>query len=543
MQKLQLSIPKPCHENWHNMTPTDQGRFCNACAKEVVDFSAMTDIQVLNYFTNMTHEKVCGRALPEQLDRTISRPAEPKKRLFWYWNYIVMFFMFFGKGNSTKAQSCRAISGGTQVITVAELDKVRQTDVNNALAGKIAGPAVADNRVIAGKITDKDGNPVSFASVKIKGTSTGIYADANGVYSLKINSNSILVISGAGFKEAEVVLGTQSFINTVMEKAGIDIKEVVVTGHRHGSTVSDATFVVKDIKTGMPINKAKLVFIRSSNNEPAITFTDSNGNYQAKRMDVRPYYDVKVMAEGYQSNEFTIEEDDFRNGKKEWEVLLRKKKSEVVKLATPVNVGKETTVRLGGVHVENLNKKVLYVVDGELWNDKSIDLIDIDNIEDVTILQPSNATALFGPDAAAGAIVMTTKKAKEKTLEPVVVKAEYGTMRRSLGGVSSVTVYTTTYWADTKANLATMLNDSLRVYPNPVQRNGTFSIALKLKEIGTYQIQFTDVGGRVILQKQINTTGKNHVEMVSPQNWVAGVYNVRVFNKNKLISKNSFIIE
>lgn len=35
MQKLQLSISEPCHENWHNMTPTEQGRFCNACAKEV----------------------------------------------------------------------------------------------------------------------------------------------------------------------------------------------------------------------------------------------------------------------------------------------------------------------------------------------------------------------------------------------------------------------------------------------------------------------------------------------------------------------------
>ena len=100
MQKLQISIPEPCHENWQVMTPTEQGRFCNACAKEVIDFSSMTDIQVLNYFTNLTHEKVCGRALPEQLDRAISRPEQPKKRLFWYWNYIAMFFMVFTKGNN-----------------------------------------------------------------------------------------------------------------------------------------------------------------------------------------------------------------------------------------------------------------------------------------------------------------------------------------------------------------------------------------------------------------------------------------------------------
>ena len=104
MQKLQLSIPEPCHENWQTMTPTDQGRFCNACAKEVIDFSMMTDTEMLNYFTTLTHEKVCGRALPAQLERVISKPKEPKKRLFWYWNYIVMFFMFFGKANNVKAQ-------------------------------------------------------------------------------------------------------------------------------------------------------------------------------------------------------------------------------------------------------------------------------------------------------------------------------------------------------------------------------------------------------------------------------------------------------
>ena len=75
MQKLQLSIPEPCHENWQQMTLTTQGRFCNACAKEVVDFSMMTDMQVLNYFTTGTNEKVCGRALPEQLNGTISLVA------------------------------------------------------------------------------------------------------------------------------------------------------------------------------------------------------------------------------------------------------------------------------------------------------------------------------------------------------------------------------------------------------------------------------------------------------------------------------------
>ena len=168
MQKLQLSIPEPCHQNWHHMTPTDQGRFCNACAKEVVDFSMMTDTEVLNYFTTLTHEKVCGRALPSQLDRTIYRPKDPKKRLFWYWNYIVMFLMFFTKANTVKAQ------GGIKPVTEISPVKANETVVT------VAGYAVRrTDKIITGKVTDIDGNPVSFASIKIKGASTGVSADAN----------------------------------------------------------------------------------------------------------------------------------------------------------------------------------------------------------------------------------------------------------------------------------------------------------------------------------------------------------------------------
>jgi hypothetical protein len=42
-RSVQINIPKPCHENWHSMTPKEQGRFCGSCDKIVVDFSKMSD--------------------------------------------------------------------------------------------------------------------------------------------------------------------------------------------------------------------------------------------------------------------------------------------------------------------------------------------------------------------------------------------------------------------------------------------------------------------------------------------------------------------
>lgn len=64
---LNISIPKPCHEDWSAMTPTDKGAFCAACAKEVTDFSNMNDDEVKHYFLLNAGKKTCGRFRKEQL--------------------------------------------------------------------------------------------------------------------------------------------------------------------------------------------------------------------------------------------------------------------------------------------------------------------------------------------------------------------------------------------------------------------------------------------------------------------------------------------
>ena len=84
--------------------------------------------------------------------------------------------------------------------------------------------------IVNGKVTDIDGNPVSFASIRIKGTNTGVSADANGAFSLKVNSeNDVLIVDAASFKTTEVPVATRRQFSIVMEKRGSELKEVVVT--------------------------------------------------------------------------------------------------------------------------------------------------------------------------------------------------------------------------------------------------------------------------------------------------------------------------
>ncbi|HYH16689.1 MAG TPA: T9SS type A sorting domain-containing protein [Flavisolibacter sp.] len=85
MKKFNLSVPKPCHENWNQMTPGEKGRFCGACQKTVVDFTHMTDRELADFFKRPDTGAVCGRFHKEQLGREI---VVPKKSIPWLRYFI-----------------------------------------------------------------------------------------------------------------------------------------------------------------------------------------------------------------------------------------------------------------------------------------------------------------------------------------------------------------------------------------------------------------------------------------------------------------------
>ena len=97
------------------------------------------------------------------------------------------------------------------------------------LSGKASGIYNPNIRTVSGRITDVNGNPVSFASVNIKGTATGTSADANGFFSVSIPPNSTtLIFSGAGFASRELFVSSAT-MNLALQNVSSDLKEVVVT--------------------------------------------------------------------------------------------------------------------------------------------------------------------------------------------------------------------------------------------------------------------------------------------------------------------------
>ena len=85
---------------------------------------------------------------------------------------------------------------------------------------------------IQGKVTEADGFGIPGVNILIKGTSGGTITDMDGNYTLEVaDENAILLFSFIGYKSQEIIVGSQTTINVVMEDNVESIGEVVVVGY------------------------------------------------------------------------------------------------------------------------------------------------------------------------------------------------------------------------------------------------------------------------------------------------------------------------
>ncbi len=103
MRKINLTVQSPCHENWDQMQPAEQGKFCASCCKTVTDFTGMSDRQLADFFKK-PKENICGRFYADQLERDI---LIPKKRIPWlryFFQFTLPAFVLFLKSCGQRSE-------------------------------------------------------------------------------------------------------------------------------------------------------------------------------------------------------------------------------------------------------------------------------------------------------------------------------------------------------------------------------------------------------------------------------------------------------
>ncbi|AXY75065.1 T9SS C-terminal target domain-containing protein [Paraflavitalea soli] len=199
---VHLNIPDPCHENWQQMTPNEQGRHCMSCQKTVVDFTLMSDQQILDHISRAT-TSVCGRFNNDQLDKTYAeKKVRPAFSFRYAWNMVVATFLL--TGNAAVAQTRKSDPPKEIVRGGNNTDKDK-----DIVFGGVAAVIIPDRRISGEILDDSTGQPVSFASIKVKGAKSGISADGSGSFNLVAPGKKgkvILVISAIGYETNEYEL-------------------------------------------------------------------------------------------------------------------------------------------------------------------------------------------------------------------------------------------------------------------------------------------------------------------------------------------------
>jgi TonB-linked SusC/RagA family outer membrane protein len=215
----------------------------------------------------------------------------------------------------------------------------------------------AQTKVVTGRITDLQGQPIPFSSVRIKGTKAGTSADAEGSFSLRAKAGDVLIISGAGINSKEVhVVADGLPLGIQVERSTAALTEVVVTA------------------LGVQREAKELGYATTSINNKTLT--------AAKEVNIEQALNGKVSG----VNISTVNSGVFESAK----------------------------INIRGIRSLTGNNQPMLVVDGAPTPLGYLSSIPPDDVQDLTVLKSAASAAIYGPDAVNGVIIITTKKGTKK---------------------------------------------------------------------------------------------------------------------------------
>lgn len=217
------------------------------------------------------------------------------------------------------------------------------------VAALLCNFAIAQNRTLTGKVTDKNsGESLIGANIIVSGTSTGTVTDFDGAYSLQVPADAKeLEFSYTGYTSQRIAIGASNVID-IQLSAGQSLDEVVVTGYGSQKTREVSSAIVN------------------------------------------------------------VNADKFNGGNITSAAQLLQGKVAGLTIARPGgNPNEGFNIRLRGLSSLGANAQPLIVIDGIIGG--TLDNVDPNDIASMTVLKDASSAAIYGSRASSGVILITTK--------------------------------------------------------------------------------------------------------------------------------------
>lgn len=250
-------------------------------------------------------------------------------------------------------------------------------------------PQVIQHKKITGIITDEKGEPIIGANVVEKGIQNGTITDIDGNFALEVNQNAILEVSYIGYLNKSIPVADNKSLSIILIEDTKTLDEVVVVGY---------------------------------GTQKKVNLTGAVSQVTAEDFKDRPITRMTQALQGVIPNLNVT----FGSGKPGTSGSL--------------NIRGNTSINGGSP---------LVLVDGVPG---TLDRINVNDVESVSVLKDASASAIYGARAAFGVILVTTKSAKDGKTQ-ISYSNNFGWITRS----TNTDFITSGYW-NAKINDDAMYN-------------------------------------------------------------------------------------
>src|SRR6478672_6844104 len=243
-------------------------------------------------------------------------------------------------------------------------------------------PALAQEKIVSGRVTSDGGNPMSGVTVTVKGTSSVTTTNTNGDFTIRASNNQSLIFSYVDYTSREVPVGNRTEVKVNLSLNRKELDEVVVTAMDIKKTAKEVPFSVQKVEGEEIQQTQRENFVNALQGRVAgATVNISSGMAGASSQIVLRGFNSLALSN---SPLFVID-------------------GIVVDNSIVTEGGGGASMGLAD-NPANANRA----------NDYSnrISVLNPNDIENVTVLKGPEATALYSRQASSGAIIITTKRPK-----------------------------------------------------------------------------------------------------------------------------------